>query len=55
LTKNTQKEVGIDKQRKYILAVAKFWLGERKQTMPKQAKTLTPQNLKQVLDYVAVH
>ncbi len=54
MTKNTQKEVGINKQRKYILAVAKFWLGE-KQTMPKQAKTLTQQNLKQVLDYVAVH
>jgi integrase/recombinase XerD len=54
LTKNTQKEVGINKQRKYILALAKFWLGE-KQTMPKQAKTLTQQNLKQVLDYVAIH
>jgi integrase/recombinase XerD len=54
LTKNTQKEVGIDKQRKYILALAKFWLGENK-TMTKQAKTLTQQNLKQVLDYVAIH
>jgi integrase/recombinase XerD len=54
LTKNTQKEVGIDKQRNYALRIAKFWLGE-KQTMPKQAKTLTQQNLKQVLDYVAVN
>lgn len=54
MTKNTQKEVGIDKQRNYALRIAKFWLGE-KQTMPKQAKTLTQQNLKQVLDYVAVH
>ncbi len=54
MTKNTQKEVGINKQRNYALRIAKFWLGE-KQTMPKQAKTLTQQNLKQVLDYVAVH
>ncbi len=37
-----QKEVGKDKQRNYALRIAKFWLGE-KQTMPKQAKTLTPQ------------
>ncbi len=49
-----QKEVGKDKQRNYALRIAKFWLGE-KQTMPKQAKTLTPQNLKQILDYVAAH
>ena len=55
MTKNTQKEVGINKQRNYALRIAKFWLGEQKQTMPKQARTLTQQNLKQVLDYVAVH
>ena len=51
----SQKLVAEIKQRNYALRIAKFWLGERKQTMPKQAKTLTPQNLKQVLDYVAVH
>ncbi len=54
MSKNTQKEVGIDKQRNYALRIAKFWLGE-KQTMTKRAKTLTPQDLKQVLDYIAQH
>jgi integrase/recombinase XerD len=54
LTNKTQKLVAEIKQRNYALRIAKFWLGE-KQTMPKQAKTLTQQNLKQVLDYVAVH
>lgn len=55
MTNKSQKLVAEIKQRNYALRIAKFWLGERKQTMPKQAKTLTPQNLKQVLDYVAVH
>ena len=55
LTNKSQKLVAEIKQRNYALRIAKFWLGERKQTMPKQAKTLTQQNLKQVLDYVAVH
>ena len=54
MTKNTQKEVGIDKQRNYALRIAKFWLGENK-TMTKRAKTLTSQDLKQVLDYIAQH
>ena len=55
MTNKSQKLVAEIKQRNYALRIAKFWLGERKQTMPKQAKTLTQQNLKQVLDYVAVH
>jgi integrase/recombinase XerD len=55
LTNKAQKLVTEIKQRNYALRIAKFWLGERKQTMPKQAKTLTQQNLKQVLDYVAIH
>jgi integrase/recombinase XerD len=54
LTNKSQKLVAEIKQRNYALRIAKFWLGE-KQTMPKQAKTLTQQNLKQVLDYVVVH
>ena len=54
MTKNTQKKVGIDKQRNYALRIAKFWLGEKK-TMTKRAKTLTTQDLKQVLDYIAQH
>ena len=55
MTNKSQKLVAEIKQRNYALRIAKFWLGERKQTMSKQAKTLTQQNLKQVLDYVAVH
>jgi len=55
LTQNPQEKVAEIKQRNYAVRIAKFWLGERKQTMPKQAKTLTQQNLKQVLDYVAQH
>ena len=55
MTQNPQEKVAEIKQRNYAQRIAKFWLGERKQTMPKQAKTLTQQNLKQVLDYVAQH
>jgi integrase/recombinase XerD len=51
MTTNRQKEVGIDKQRKHTLAIAKLYLGRK--TMAKQAKTLTQQELRRVLDYVA--
>jgi integrase/recombinase XerD len=54
LTQNPQKKVAEIKQRNYAVRIAKFWLGE-KHVMPKQAKTLTQQNLRQVLDYVAQH
>jgi integrase/recombinase XerD len=54
LTQNTQKKVAETKQRNYAVRIAKFWF-KGKQTMPKQAKTLTAQNLKQVLDYVVAH
>jgi len=48
MTTNRQKEVGIDKQRKHTLAIAKLYLGRK--TMAKQAKTLTQQELRRVLD-----
>jgi integrase/recombinase XerD len=48
---NWQKEVGKDKQRKHTLAIAKLYLGRK--TMAKQAKTLTQQELRRVLDYTA--
>jgi integrase/recombinase XerD len=51
MAKNWQKEVGIDKQRKHTLAIAKLYLGRK--TMAKQAKTLTQQELRRVLDYTA--
>ena len=51
MTTNWQKEVGIDKQRKHTLAIAKLYLGRK--TMSKQAKTLTQQELRRVLDYTA--
>jgi integrase/recombinase XerD len=51
LTYFWQKEVGKNKQRKHTLAIAKLWLG--KKTMAKQAKTLTQQELRRVLDYIA--
>jgi integrase/recombinase XerD len=46
-----QKEVGKNKQRKHTVAIAKLWLGRK--TMAKQAKTLTQQELRRVLDYIA--
>ncbi len=52
MTQNPQKQVVQTKQRKYALSVAKFWLG-KDATMPKQAKTLTQQELRRVLDYIA--
>lgn len=48
---NTHNEVGNNKQRKYIKDIAKLWLG--KKTMSKQAKTLTQQEIRKVLDYIA--
>ena len=51
MTTNWQKEVGKDKQRKHTLAIAKLYLGRK--TMAKQAKTLTQQELRRVLDYTA--
>ena len=51
MTIKNQKEVGIDKQRKHTLAIAKLYLGRK--TMAKQAKTLTQQELRRVLDYTA--
>jgi integrase/recombinase XerD len=51
MTTNWQKEVGIDKQRKHTVAIAKLYLGRK--TMAKQAKTLTQQELRRVLDYIA--
>ena len=54
MTNKAQKLVAEIKQRNYAVRIAKFWF-KGKQTMPKQAKTLTQQNLKQVLDYVAQH
>lgn len=51
LTDNEQNQVAKKKQRKYAQRIAKFWLGQ--QAMPKQAKTLTAQELRRVLDYIA--
>ncbi len=51
LTENEQNQVARNKQRKYAQRIAKFWLGRN--AMPKQAKTLTPQELRRVLDYIA--
>jgi integrase/recombinase XerD len=45
------KEVAENKQRKHNLAIAKLYLG--KNTMAKQAKTLTQTELRRVLDYIA--
>lgn len=46
-----QKKVVQNKQRKHTVAIAKLWLG--KKTMAKQAKTLTQQELRRVLDFIA--
>jgi len=51
LVDNEQNQVARKKQRKYAQRIAKFWLGRN--AMPKQAKTLTPQELRRVLDYIA--
>ena len=51
LTHFWHKEVVENKQRKHNLAIAKLYLG--KNTMAKQAKTLTQTELRRVLDYIA--
>lgn len=48
----TQQEVAQNKQRKYAYSIASHWLGS-KQKMSKQAKTLTAQELRRVMDYIA--
>jgi integrase/recombinase XerD len=45
------KQVGIKKQRKYTLDIGKLTL--RRAIMSKQAKTLTAQEIRRVLDYIA--
>ena len=51
MTQQTLISVGIKKQRKYTLDIEKLTF--RKSTMSKQAKTLTAQEIRRVLDYVA--
>jgi hypothetical protein len=51
LGKQTQKQVGIKKQREYTLDVGKLTF--RRAIMSKQAKVLTAQEIRRVLDYVA--
>jgi integrase/recombinase XerD len=51
LTQEQQKSVGKDNQRKYALDIEKLTL--RRALMSKQAKTLTHQELRRALDYVA--
>jgi integrase/recombinase XerD len=51
LPQKLQKSVAQAKQRKYAVCIAKLWLG--KSIMPRQAKTLTQQELRRVLDHIA--
>ena len=51
MTIKSQKEVGIDKQRKHNKDIATITLEVG--TMSKQAKTLTQQELRRVLDYIS--
>lgn len=51
MTQPRQISVGIKKQRKYTLDIEKLTF--RKSTMSKQAKTLTAQEIRRVLDYIA--
>ena len=53
MTQNAQKQVAHTKQRNYIRRIADFWFGRR--TMPKQAKTITPQDMRRLLDFVAAN
>jgi integrase/recombinase XerD len=46
------KKVAKNNIRNYAYSIANHWLG-RKVKMSKQAKTLTPQELRRVLDYIA--
>jgi integrase/recombinase XerD len=48
----TQQKVAKNNIRNYAYSIAKHWLG-RKHKMSKQAKTLTSQELRRVLDYIA--
>jgi integrase/recombinase XerD len=49
---NSTQKVAKKNKRIYAFELAKLWLG-KKPKMSKQAKTLTPQDLRRVLDYVA--
>ena len=51
MTNFWNKKVAENKQRKYIKDIAKLWLG--KETMSKQAKTLSNDEIRKVLDYVS--
>ena len=51
MTQKRQISVGIKKQRKYTVDIEKLTF--RKSTMSKQAKTLTAQEIRRVLDYIA--
>jgi integrase/recombinase XerD len=51
LKHSDEKKVGIENQRKYTLNLDKLTL--RNALMSKQAKVLTPQEIRRVLDYVA--
>ena len=51
MTNFWNKKVAENKQRKYIKDIATIWLG--KETMSKQAKTLSNDEIRKVLDYVA--
>ena len=51
MEQTTSKSVGIKKQRKYTVDIEKLTF--RKSTMSKQAKTLTAQEIRRVLDYIA--
>jgi integrase/recombinase XerD len=53
LTQNPQKKIAQAKQRNYIKRIANFWFGRRH--MPKQAKTITPQDMRRLLDFVAAN
>ncbi len=51
MTQYPQVSVVRNKQRMYAVSIAKLWLG--KSIMLKQAKTLTEQELRKVLDFIA--
>ena len=51
MKQQSQKEVGINKQRIYALDIEKLTF--RRALMSKQAKTLTAQEIRRVLDYIA--
>jgi integrase/recombinase XerD len=53
MPENCQKQVAQRKQRNYIRRIANFWFGRK--TMPKQAKTITPQDMRRLLDFVAAN